>query len=191
MSCYCGHAFSTSAAFKNHSKGCDKNRKHFSSILTRAQESYNSKRHCLSSDQDTIWDPGSFCIDGAALQPRDASTTEKLVPYEVRTNWHALGIMPSDSPSIRGLRSSLGTQKIQVHARRTIPYPCHFNKCDMFKGSQRGLEICFRSHLNHYPPLIWFLFCWPLLAPWNPSCKSCLFSLARTWMGLVLPWFRQ
>lgn len=82
MSCCCGHAFSTSAALKNHSKGCIRNKKHFSSILTRAQESYKSKRCCLNSEQDTIGDPESF---GTAPQPLDTSMAEKLVLYEVRS----------------------------------------------------------------------------------------------------------
>ena len=68
----------TPAAFKNHSKGCEKNKKRFSSILTRAQELYSNKRHHLSSDE-------------GVLQPRDASTRENLVPYEVRTNCNVLG----------------------------------------------------------------------------------------------------
>ena len=68
------------------------------------------------------------------------------------------GVMPADSTSVRGLWNGLGTQKRRVRASGMIPYPCRFDERDVSEGSQRGLETCFRSHLNHYPPWIWTLF---------------------------------
>ena len=48
--CCCGCSFTTPAALKNHSKGCDKNKKHLVNVLVRAQELFNTKRCCLCPD---------------------------------------------------------------------------------------------------------------------------------------------
>jgi len=87
ISCCCGCSFSTSAAFTYHSRGCNKNRKHLSNVLTRAQELYNIKKCHLNPDQGTslgevsLQDLGSPSgIDSAGLLPRcllrSASTVE-------------------------------------------------------------------------------------------------------------------
>src|SRR5947208_3584354 len=84
ISCCCGRTFSTSAAFKNHSRGCIKNKKHLASVLTKAQELYNTKRHHPSTNQDTsqsgvsFQDPGSASIQGTGVQLRNASIIENF-----------------------------------------------------------------------------------------------------------------
>ena len=85
ITCCCGCSFSTPVAFKNHSKGCSKSKRHLSSVLTKAQVLYNTKRRHLSPTQSTsqdeasFQDPGSAMIDGAGPQLDGASMIEKSV----------------------------------------------------------------------------------------------------------------
>ena len=85
MVCCCGRSFSTPVAFKNHSKGCSAHKRRLSSILTKAQELYETKRRRLNSTQSTsqdeasLRDPGSCMIDDVDLQLTSASTGENFI----------------------------------------------------------------------------------------------------------------
>ncbi|KIM57236.1 hypothetical protein SCLCIDRAFT_131068 [Scleroderma citrinum Foug A] len=85
ISCCCGRMFSTSAALKNHFRGCNRNKKRLSSALTKAQESYAIKRRHLSPHPGSTRQPigvssnqvpDSPMFDGDGSQIRSTSVPE-------------------------------------------------------------------------------------------------------------------
>ena len=79
MSCCCGRSFTTSAALKNHSKGCNKNKKRLANVLTRAQGLYNTKRRRLCPDNSTSRGEGS----NSELQDTGSASLAKTIEFEV------------------------------------------------------------------------------------------------------------
>ena len=81
ISCCCGHSFTTSAALKNHLKGCDKNKKCLANVLTWAQELYNAKRHCLSPVHSTSHGEGLY----SELQDTKITSMAEIIKFKVWT----------------------------------------------------------------------------------------------------------
>ena len=79
--CCCGRSFTTPAALKNHSKGCDKNKKRLMNVLVRAQELFNTKRCHLSPDHSTSHVKGS----NSELQDTESTSIAEIIEFEVWT----------------------------------------------------------------------------------------------------------
>ena len=79
ISCCCGRSFTTSAALKNHSKGCDKNKKRLANVLARAQGLYINKRRRLSPEHSTSRGEGS----NSELQDTEDTSAAEIIESEV------------------------------------------------------------------------------------------------------------
>ena len=156
MICCCGRSFSTPAAFKNHSKGCNAHKRRLSSVLTKAQELYETKRWRLSSTQSTsqdeasLRDPGSRVIDDVDPQLASASTGENFVSgvrlkcsgmhshvigHLCRRSWTDLEIL----------------HQVHFRAKITTPYRCHFGGHEGPIGScLNGLGTCSLNLRSRY-----------------------------------------
>ena len=146
ISCCCGHSFTTSAALKNHLKGCDKNKKCLTNVLTQAKGLYNAKRHCISPVHSTSHGEGLY----SELQDTKITSMAEIIKFEVWT--YKSNGQPIDQLHWQGTTDpsqgseSMGSLPFQDD---TLPLSVWWSWWD-----HRRLLKWFRDMLSEPPPLL-------------------------------------